>query len=122
MLVPRLGRLPIEIETRRWSGIPKVERLCGLGCGVIGDTNHFLRGCKAITADRVMTLYCFETRKQAVRSPFFFWRGIARTLEIRWIERSKKLRTVDSAPQHPADQQDEAAATNYCCAAGVSGL
>ena len=57
-----------------------------------------------------MTLGCFETRTQAVKNPFFFWRGIARTLEVRWRGRSTKLRTAASAPQHPADEQGEAAA------------
>ena len=109
LVCTRLGTLPIEIETRRWNDIPRMGRLCGLGCGVIGDTSHFLRGCKAITADRVMSPDYFESRTQAVKSPFFLWRGIARTLESRWRERSKKLRAVASVPHHPADEQDEAA-------------
>ena len=71
---------------------------------------HFLRDCKAITAFRVMTLDYFETRTLAVKSPCFLWRGITRTLESRWRERSKKFRAVASVPQHPADEQDEAGA------------
>ena len=43
-------------------------------------------------------------------SSFFFWRRIARAVEGRWRERSKKLRAIATEPQHPADEQDDAVA------------
>ena len=59
----RLGALPIEIETGRWSGAPQAERLCSFGYEKVGDTSRFLHGCRGITADRVWTLNRYEIKK-----------------------------------------------------------
>ena len=34
------------------------------------------------------------------------WRDIARRLECRWRERTRKLRRATEEPQHPADARD----------------
>ena len=56
LVMAGLGLLPFEIETGRWAGQPRHERMCRFGCGVIGELTHFLRHCRALTSACVMSL------------------------------------------------------------------
>ena len=56
LAMARLGLLPIEMEEGRWHGIRREERLCALGCGVVGDMHHFLNRCAALATDGVGAL------------------------------------------------------------------
>ena len=56
MAIARLGTLPAEVETGRWEIKTRAERLCRLGCQVLGDIDHFLGCCAAITAETAPSL------------------------------------------------------------------
>ena len=74
---------------------------------------HFLRECSALCSECVPALDRSGAEKAAASRSlreFVFWRSAARTLECRWRERSKQLRTAAIEPQHPADALDEAIA------------
>ena len=103
----RLGLLPIEIETGRWHGVPREQRICSLGCGKIGDAQHFLNGCEYIEAARIDSLNRYAPRHTAATNLLRHWREIARGLEHRWRERTQKLRHAADAPKNPADAQDD---------------
>ena len=91
LAMTRLGILPIEIETGRWSNTPREQRFCttvggcgGTSCGVIGDTWHFLRECKNLHSTPIESIwYCPNDE-----NPSNWWRRVARNLEIRWREKS----------------------------------
>ena len=79
----------------------------------LDDTGHSLRECTALSGECIPVLDRAGAEVAAVArslSPFFFWRRIARAVEGRWRERSKKLRATATEPQHPADEQDDAVA------------
>ena len=75
LAMARLGLLPIEIEEGRWRGIRREERLCALGCGVVGDMHHFLNRCAALATDGVGALDRHSTELENTKSPPFFWRA-----------------------------------------------
>ena len=77
LAMTRLGILPIEIETGRWSKTPREERFCttrggcgGTGCGVIGDTSHFLRECKNLNSAPIDSIWNCPDSK----NPNNWWR------------------------------------------------
>ena len=45
------------------------------------------------------------------KNPLRYWRAIARRLEWRWRERTRKLRRATAEPLHPADTCDSELAT-----------
>ena len=49
----RLGSHYLPIETGRWRGIARTERLC-TACGVLGDERHALYSCSLILRDDVV--------------------------------------------------------------------
>ena len=102
----RLRVFPIEIETGRWYGVPREQRRCTIGCDHIGDTAHFLHGCEHITTERISSLNRYESTLDATKKPLRYWRDIARRLECRWRERTRKLRRATAAPLDPADACD----------------
>ena len=106
LAMTRLGLLPIEIETGRWHGIPRAERLCRLCGNCIGDTKHFLHGCEKLTAERVTSLESKATYTEARGNELFFWRGVARRVECRWRERTSALRKQQGELAHPAEAND----------------
>ena len=106
LAMTRLGLLPIEIETGRWHGIPRAERLCQMCGKCIGDTKHFLHGCERLTAERVKSLESKATYTEARGKELFFWRGVARRVECRWRERTSALRKQQDEPAHPAEAND----------------
>ena len=75
LAMARLGLLPIEIEEGRWRGVRREERLCALGCGVVGDMHHFLNRCAALATDGVGALDRHNTELENTKSPLFFWRA-----------------------------------------------
>ena len=79
----RLGLLPIEEETGRWHNIPRAERWCAHCPGVLGTSQHFLRGCTHLTSDIVPPWLECESREAAGA----WWRRTARLLELRWREK-----------------------------------
>ena len=86
LAMTRLGLLPIEIETGRWHGIPRADRLCQLCGNCIGDTKHFLHEREGLTAQPVKSLESKATQAEARGKELFFWRGVARRVEYRWRE------------------------------------
>ena len=107
LAMTRLGVLPIEIETGRWYGVPREERMCSFGCNKIGDTVHFLRECAHIGETRIESLNRFAPVNCAAVNPLTHWREIARRLERRWRERTRKLRCATDEPLNPADDHDD---------------
>ena len=77
LAMTRLGLLPIEIETGRWHGIPRAERLCQMCGKCIGDTKHFLHGCERLTAERVKSLESKATYTEARGRALFLARRSA---------------------------------------------
>ena len=108
LAMARLGLLPIEMEEGRWHGICREERLCALGCGVVGDMHHFLNSCAALATDGVGALDRHSTESENTGSPLFFWRAKARKLERRWRERTCAVKGSRAAPENPADAHDDA--------------
>ena len=108
LAMARLGLLPIEIEEGRWRGIRREERLCALGCGVVGDMHHFLNTCAALTTDGVGALDRYSTELESTKSPLFYWRAKAGKLERRWRERTCTVSGPRAIPENPADAQDDA--------------
>ena len=103
----RLNLLPLEIEEGRWQGIPRAERLCRFGCGVVGDLHHFLNGCAALTTANIQSLNRYSVEADVNGSLLTFWRSKARELECRWRERVQKLRRLQTEPENPADAHDD---------------
>ena len=108
LAMARLGLLPIEMEEGRWRGIRREERLCTLGCGVVGDLHHFLNTCAALTTDGVGALDRYSTELESTKGPLFFCRAKAGKLERRWRERTCTVRGSRAIPENPADAQDDA--------------
>ena len=76
-----LGLLPLEIEEGRWRGIPRRERLCKLGCGVVGDTRHFLNGCASLKSSCIQSLDRYSAEDGMAENPLTCWRTQARERE-----------------------------------------
>ena len=113
----RLGLLPLEIESGRWHGLPREQRLCSFGCGTIGDTNHFLHGCTHIAGKQIDSLNRYATLRNAAANPLRYWRNTARTLECRWRERAQKMRRESNEPKNPADAREDVLAKEIDAAA-----
>ena len=105
LAMARLGLLPLEIETGRWAGVPRHTRLCTFGCNEVGDLAHFLCGCQAITAEKVISLNRYGSASLAANR-LRFWRETARTVECRWRQRTQLLRATTDEPQHPVSKHD----------------
>ena len=43
----RLGSHKLSIETKRWSGLEREDRLC-VSCNILGDENHVIYECRDI--------------------------------------------------------------------------
>ena len=99
--------LPFEIEEGRWKGIPRAERLCKLGCGVVGDLAHFLNGCVALATTGIASLNRYNIEVNG-KTESCFWRTKANELERRWRERVCATRSPQAGPENPADAQDDA--------------
>ena len=90
LVMAGLGLLPFEIETGRWAGQPRHERMCWFGCGEIGQLTHFLRHCRALTSAGVMSLDRYNVAGRT-DNPLRFWRETARKLKCRWRESAAML-------------------------------
>ena len=104
----RLGLLPLEIEERFWRRISREERLRKLGCKVVGDVNHFLHGCAALTTATAQSLKWHNVARTNATCPHTLWRSEARKLERRWKERTQAVQRPQPEPENPADAQDDA--------------
>ena len=51
----RLSAHKFPIETERYIGIPRGDRVCPLGCQTIGDEYHYLLACSHPSIDKAFT-------------------------------------------------------------------
>ena len=84
LTMTRVGTLPIEDETGRWSKIEKAERTCKDCKAALGTTQHFLRECTALSTPTVPSWLQYP---QEEKLHGHWWRDVARKLEVRWREK-----------------------------------
>ena len=102
----RLGLLPIEEDTGRWTRPKTVwdQRVCKLGCAAVGTLRHFLTECDVLQQPTVQDIHTVaEDRRWVVLSPVQ-WKRAATGIARRMQERTKLLRT---APEAGAAEEKE---------------
>ena len=83
LAMTRLGLLPVETETGRWSGTPRDERLCTRCHMAIGDISHFLRECTALKTPACP--HWDDNPNEKLGG--FWWRSVVHKLDVRWNEK-----------------------------------
>ena len=69
--------------------------------------------CLLACFHRISSLHRYESTHDAAENPLRYWRDIARRLESRWRERTRKLRRATAEPFHPADACDNELAAKF---------